>query len=331
MASKFIDQIREYMRTKGYAYKTEKAYIHWIVRYILHHGKRHPAEMGSEEVRSFLNHLANDNNVSFGTQNQALAALLMLYSFLGQPLGNMDIARAKKSEYLPEVMTKEETQAVLNQMTGVYQLMAEIIYGGGLRLMECLRLRVKEIDTNRLTITLRDTKSNRDRVTCLAVSVVPALTLHLAKVRAQWNEDISRGYGEVELPFALAKKYPHAPYEWPWQYVFPAAGFSTDPRSGHVRRHHIFETSLQKHFHQAVRKAGIPRHVTVHTLRHSFATHLLQDGYDIRTVQELLGHKDVRTTMVYLHTLGTSGVRSPLDTYIQLPPSVIRRQALVES
>jgi integron integrase len=331
MTSKFLDQVREYMRTKGYAYKSEKTYVHWIKRFIFFHNKRHPAEMGKTEVTTFVNHLANVENVSAGTQNQALAALLLLYTFLGNPLGNVDMVRAKKSEYIPEVLTKEEVHAVFDNISGDYLLMAQIIYGGGLRLMECLRLRVKEIDTSRLTVTLHDTKSNRDRVTCLPASVVPALILHLEKVRAQWNEDISRGYGEVELPYALAKKYPNAPYEWPWQYVFSAAGFSTDPLSGHVRRHHVYETSLQKHFRLAVRKAGIYKRATIHTLRHSFATEMLLAGYDIRTVQELLGHRDVRTTMIYLHVLSTSGVRSPLDTYIQMPPSAIKRTALVES
>jgi integron integrase len=332
MKSPFLNSVREHMREKHYSYKTEKSYISWITRYILFNGKRHPAEMGMEEVTAFVNNLANEGHVSAGTQNQALSALIMLYKFIGQPLERIDMVRAKESEFLPEWMTKDETQALLNELAGVYQLMGQITYGGGLRLMECMRLRVKEINFDYRTITLRDTKSKRDRVTCLAAAAIPALKLHLAKTRAQWEIDIAAGRGEVELPYALDRKYPNAPFEWAWQYIFPAAGFSTDPRSGHIRRHHIFETSFQKAVREAARKAGIDKHVTVHTLRHSFATHLLQDGYDIRTVQELLGHRDIRTTMVYLHALGTSGVVSPLDRMqaIQLP-AAIRQAALVES
>jgi integron integrase len=241
----------------------------------------------------------------------------------------VDMIRAKKSEYLPEVMTKDETQAVLSNMTGTYNIIGQLLYGGGLRLMECLRLRIKDIDFENRTLTLRDTKSKRDRLTCLPETVIPATKLHLAKVRAQWEEDIAGGYGEVELPFALDRKYPNAPYEWAWQYVFPSGKFSTDPRSKHIRRHHLYETSVQKAVKLAVRKAGIAKHVGPHTFRHSFATHLLQDGYDIRTVQELLGHRDVRTTMVYTHVIGTSGVISPLDRHSSA--SVVRYTMLVES
>lgn len=225
----------------------------------------------------------------------------------------MSLVRAKKETHLPTVLTEDEVARVLEQMTGVYRIMTELLYGGGLRLMECLRLRVKDMDLENLSITLRDTKSNRDRVTLLPSSVVPALKLHLRKVKAQHDEDLANGYGEVEFPYALAGKYPRAPYEWCWQYIFPAGQFSTDPRSGHVRRHHIFETSLQKAVKEAARKAKIAKPVTPHVLRHCFATHLVRRGVDIRTVQELLGHKDLETTMIYVHMMAMSDVVSPLD------------------
>jgi integron integrase len=229
---------------------------------------------------------------------------------------------------LPTVLTHDEAMRVIEQLDGQYRIMAQLMYGGGLRLMECLRLWVKDVDFDNRTLTLRDTKSNRDRVTVLPESVVAPLMLHLAKVKAQHTEDFANGRGEVELPFALDRKYPNAPFEWAWQYVFPAAGFSTDPRSGHVRRHHVYETSVQKAVKAAARKAGIPKPVGPHTFRHSFATDLLKRGYDIRTVQELLGHKDVRTTMIYTHvTLNGSGVISPMD----MPTGVIKRTVAVES
>lgn len=217
---------------------------------------------------------------------------------------------------------------MIEQCNGQYKIMAQLMYGGGLRLMECLRLRIKDVDFENGTLTLRDTKSNRDRVTCLPASVIPAIKLHLDKVKAQHTEDVANGCGEVELPFALDRKYPNAPFEWAWQYVFPAAGFSTDPRSKHVRRHHVYETSVQKAIRYAAQKAGIAKNVGPHTFRHSFATNLLQRGYDIRTVQELLGHKDVKTTMIYTHvTLNGSGVISPMD----MPVAVIKQHATVES
>lgn len=327
---KLMDVVRDALRTKGYAYKTEKTYMNWIRRYIRFHLPSHPREVATDGVKKFLTHLAVDEHVSGGTQNQALAALLFLYQVLGVQLGDIEMVRAKKDKRLPTVLSVDEVMRVLENMNGVYRIMAEIMYGGGLRLNECLTLRVKDVDLFNRRITLRDTKSNQDRVTCLASSIIPSLQLHLAKIQAQHTEDLANGYGEVELPFALEKKYPGAPFEWSWQYVFPAAQFSTDPRSKHVRRHHIFETSVQRAVKDAARKAGISKPVGPHTLRHCFATHLLEGGTDIRTIQDLLGHKDLKTTMVYTHVVGGSAVRSPLDRNLELRQGIMRR-AVVES
>ena len=328
MTPKLMDVVRDALRVKQYAYKTEQTYMQWIRKYVRFHLPSHPREVGADGVKKYLTHLAIDQHVSAGTQNQALAALLFLYGVLGIEVGDVSAVRAKKSVYLPTVLTHNEAMLVIENMNGVYKIMAELMYGGGLRLMECLRLRVKDIDFERATIILRDTKSNRDRVTCLAQSVIPALTLHLAKVKAQHTEDLASGRGEVELPNALDRKYPSAPFAWEWQYVFPAADFSKDPRSGHIRRHHIFETSLQKAVKAAGRAVGIAKPVTPHVFRHSFATRLLELNYDIRTIQDLLGHQDVKTTMIYTHvTLNGSGVISPMDSSAQ---KIIRR-VLVES
>ena len=310
---KLMDVVQDALRVKNYAYRTEKTYMHWIRQYVRFHMPVHPREVGADGVSKFLTYLATERNVSASTQNQALAAILFLYSVLGVQLGDINAVRARKSQHLPTVLTQDEVMRLLEQLNGLYRIIGQLLYGGGLRLMECLRLRVKEIDFERRTLTLRDTKSNRDRVTCLPDSVIPALKLHLAKVKAQHDEDLANGRGEVDLPNALAVKYPHAPFEWGWQYVFPAAGFSTDPRSGRVRRHHIFETSVQKAIKKAARLAGIHKPVGPHTLRHSFATHLLEGGTDIRTIQDLLGHKDLKTTMIYTHVVNLAAVRSPLD------------------
>jgi integron integrase len=327
---KFLETVRDALRTHHYAYKTEKTYMHWIKQYVRFIKPVHPREAGQDGIKRFLTHLAVDRQVSATTQNQALAALLFLYKLYGVEIGNLDIVRAKKSTYLPTVLNHEEAMRLLEQLNGQYRIMGQLMYGGGLRLMECLRLRVKDVDFENRTLTLRDTKSNHDRITCLPESVIPALILHLAKVKAQHTEDLANGRGEVELPFALDKKYPNAPFEWAWQYIFPAMNFSTDPRSGHVRRHHVYETSVQKAIKQAARKAGIHKLVGPHTLRHSFATRLLELGNDIRTIQELLGHKDLKTTMIYTHiTMKGSGVISPLDAVN--PQRGIKRTVAVES
>lgn len=320
------DVVRDALRTKHYAYRTEKTYLHWVKTYVRFIRPVHPREAGAEGVKRFLTHLATEKMVSASTQNQAKAALLFLYKLYEIDLGNLEMIVANKSTWLPTVLTHEEAMQILEQLNGQYRIMGQLMYGGGLRLLECLRLRVKDVDFDRRTLTLRDTKSNRDRITCLPESVVPALILHLAKIKAQHTEDLANGHGEVELPNALDRKYPAAPFEWGWQYVFPAGGFSRDPRSGHIRRHHVYETSVQKAVRFAARKAGIHKPVGPHTLRHSFATNLLQSGTDIRTIQELLGHKDLKTTMIYTHvTMQGSGVVSPLD----MP--VIKRRVAVES
>jgi len=328
---KFFETVRNALRTQHYAYRTEKTYMHWIRQYVRYLKPVHPRDAGTDGVKRFLTHLAMDRSVSATTQNQALAALLFLYKLYGIELGNLDIVRAKKSTYLPTVLSHEETMRLLEQLNSQYRIMGQLMYGGGLRLMEVLRLRIKDVDFDNCTITLRDTKSNRDRITCLPESVIPALILHLAKVKAQHTEDLANGLGEVELPFALDRKYPNAPFEWAWQYIFPALRFSRDPRSGHIRRHHVYETSVQKAIKQAARKAGIHKNVGPHTLRHSFATRLLELGTDIRTIQELLGHKDLKTTMIYTHiTMRGSGVVSPLDA-ITPQRRDIKRTVVVES
>ena len=315
MSKKLSDVVREALRTRHYAYKTEKTYLHWIMQYARFVKPVHPREAGADGVKRFMTHLAVERQVSATTQNQALAAVQFLYKLYDIELGNLDIVRAQKSTYLPTVLTHEEVMRLLEQLNGQYRIMGQLMYGCGMRLMECLRLRIKDVDFSIQTITLRDTKSNRDRVTVLPESVIPALKLHLAKVNAQHTEDLANGRGEVELPFALDRKYPNAPFEWSWQYVFPAGGFSADPRSGHIRRHHVYESSVQKAVKRAAKAAGIHKQVGPHTLRHSFATRLLELGYDIRTIQELLGHKDVRTTMIYTHiSMRGSGVISPLDS-----------------
>lgn len=324
----FYDTVREALRTRHYAYRTEKTYLHWMRQYVSFLKPMHPREAGVDGVKRFLTHLATEKQVSASTQNQALAALIFLYKLYGVEVGALDIVRARKSTWLPTVLTHEEAMRLLEQLNGQYRIMGQFMYGAGLRLMECLRLRVKDVDFAMRTITLRDTKSNRDRVTVLPESVVSALTLHLAKVKAQHDADLADGRGEVELPFALDRKYPSAPFDWGWQYVFPAAGFSTDPRSGRVRRHHVYETSVQKAVKVAAKSAGIHKPTGPHTLRHSFATRLLELGNDIRTIQELLGHKDVKTTMIYTHvSMRGSGVVSPLDA----GATVIKRTVAVES
>lgn len=313
--SKLLDQVRDRIRVKHYSYKTEQCYVEWIKRYIFFHNKRHPAEMRTAEVEKFVTHLATARKVSASTQNQALHAVLFLYrEVLGINLGEVRAIRAKKSEHVPTVLAHGEALSVIQQMSGVYRIMGQIFYGSGLRLMECLRLRVKDVDLEQLTITVRDTKSNRDRVTVLPKGVVEPLRLHLLKVRAQYEHDLAYGRADVELPYALAEKYPNAGREWGWQYVFPASKFSQDPRSKVVRRHHLYETSVQKAIRAAAQAAGIVKPVGAHTFRHSFATRLLEAGYDIRKIQELLGHRDVKTTMIYTHVASRgAGVVSPVD------------------
>lgn len=314
---RLLDVVRERIRLKRYSIRTEHAYTHWIRRFILFHGKRHPREMGAPEVEAFLSDLAVQRNVAASTQNQALAAILFLYrDVLGIELPWLqDVVRAKRPARLPVVLTRREVEAVLARLDGRDWLMASLLYGAGLRLMECVRLRVKDIDFAMRQIVVRDGKGAKDRVTMLPEKLLSPLQLQLKKAKALHDADLAAGFGEVHLPYALAQKYPNASREWGWQYVFPASRRSIDPRSGVERRHHLDPKTLQRSVRNAVRAAGLAKPASCHTFRHSFATHLLEAGYDIRTVQELLGHADVKTTMIYTHVLnrGGRGVRSPLD------------------
>jgi integron integrase len=313
---KLLDQVRDAIRLKHYSYRTEQTYVGWIRRYILFHDKRHPKDMDVAEVEAFLTHLAVEDQVSASTQNQALSALLFLYrTVLNQELGQLDAIRAKRSRYLPTVLTKDEARSVLQHVSGVPGLVLKVLYGSGLRLNEGLSLRIKDIDFAQRQIVVRDTKGNESRVTMLPERLIEPLQTHLRDVKRLHQLDLDQGYGSVYLPFALERKHPHADRSWIWQFAFPSPTRSRDPRSGFVRRHHLHESGVQRSLKQAVQRAQIAKRVGCHTLRHSFATHLIGDGYDIRTVQELLGHKDVRTTMIYTHVLnrGGRGVRSPLD------------------
>lgn len=314
---RLLDEVRARLRRLGLSLRTEEAYVGWVGRFILANGKRHPREMGAREVETFLTGLATHGRVAASTQNQALAALLFLYrEVLVQELPWMDdIRRAKRAERLPTVLTRDEAAALLAEMSGVTWLMAALLYGAGLRLMECLRLRVQDLDFARREITVRQGKGGKDRRTMLPAMTVDALQRQLAEARRLHERDLAAGFGAVWLPHALDRKYPSAAREWAWQYVFPASVRSVDPRSGVERRHHLDETVLQRAVKAAARRAGIAKPATCHTLRHSFATHLLEAGSDIRTVQELLGHADVKTTQIYTHVLnrGGSGVISPLD------------------
>ncbi len=316
-APKLLDQVRETIRRKHYSLRTESTYIDWIKRYIFFHNKRHPRDMGATEIEQFLNHLAVEKRVAASTQNQALSALIFLYrAVLRLDLEWMkNLERAKKPSRLPVVMTENEVGRVLAHLDGRNWLMASLLYGAGLRLMECVRLRVKDVDFQYRQITVRDGKGNKDRVTMLPEASAGVLKAHLKNVSALHLQDVAAGYAGVYLPYALDRKYKNAGKEWGWQYVFPATRSSIDPRSGLERRHHIDEKSLQRAVKNAVRLAQIHKPASCHTFRHSFATHLLKNGHDIRTVQELLGHKDVATTMIYTHVLnrGGRGVRSPLD------------------
>lgn len=314
---KLLDQVRGKIRLKHYSIRTEQAYVDWIRRFILHFGKRHPRELGAANVEAFLTHLAVAGNVAASTQNQAKSALLFLYREVLETelpwLDNVERARAPKR--LPVVLTREEVQGVLGRLTGTHWLIASLLYGAGLRIMEGLRLRVKDVEFSRKEILVRDGKGFKDRVTMLPAALAAPLAEHLKRVKALHEQDLAAGRGAVHLPYALERKYPGAARDWGWQYVFPSANLSEDPRSGIERRHHLQDQAVQRAMRQAVRDAGIAKPATPHTLRHSFATHLLEGGYDIRTVQELLGHADVSTTMIYTHVLnrGGRGVTSPLD------------------
>jgi integron integrase len=321
---KLLEQVRDTLRLKHYSYRTEETYLTWIKRFILFHGKRHPREMGSPEIEAFITHLAVVRNVAVSTQNQALSATLrvFLYKYVLKKEIEMppSMVRPGRPKRLPTVLTPTEATRVLAQLQGVAKIMTKLLYGSGLRLMECMRLRVRDIDFENRQIIVRDGKGENDRATVLPDSVIAELKLHLENVHSLHEKDLREGYGETQLPYALSLKYPNASREWIWQYIFPASQRSTDPQTGTVRRHHLDESVLQRAVRDASQRAKIEKSVSPHTFRHSFATHLLQNGYDtqhlrfwagVRTVQELLGHEDVKTTMIYTH--GGLAVKSPLD------------------
>ncbi len=314
---KLLDQIRGRLRVKHYSIRTEQSYVDWVRRFVLFHDKRHPRDLGATEVEAFLTDLAVRRRVSASTQNQAKSAILFLYKeVIDKELPWLNgVVAARVSQRLPVILTVEEVNKVLGRLRGTSALVARLLYGSGFRILECLRLRVKDIDFARREILVRDGKGAKDRVTMLPQTLIEPLQRHLERVRELHGEDLAAGYGSVYLPYALDRKYPNAGREWMWQYVFPSARLSKDPRSDVSRRHHADEKPIQRALQSALRAAGIHKPATPHTLRHSFATHLLQNGYDIRTVQELLGHSDVSTTMIYTHVLnrGGRGVVSPLD------------------
>jgi integron integrase len=314
---KLLDRLRAACRLRHYSLRTEEAYAAWVVRFIRFHRLRHPLEMGANEINAFLTHLAVEGHVSASTQNQAFSALLFLYQKVLEvdPGRIVGVVRAKRPLRLPVVLSRDEARRVLEQLEGTYRLIGLLLYGSGLRLIESLRLRVKDVDFPLNQLIVRHGKGGKDRRTVLPDAVKAPLADHLGRVRELHRRDLARGYGRVALPDAFERKAPAATTDWPWQYVFPSATISTDPRSGDRRRHHAHEGSVNRAIREAVRRAGLTKRATSHSFRHSFATHLLEDGHDIRTVQELLGHVDVSTTMIYTHVLnrGAQGVRSPLD------------------
>lgn len=316
---RLLDRVRNAIRMRHYSLRTEEAYVGWIRRFILYHRKRHPASMGGDEVSDFLTHLATNEKVASSTQGQALSALLFLYrNVLDASLPRLEgLVRAHRPTRLPLVLTREEVRALLAEMNGTPKLVATLLYGTGMRLLEGLRLRAKDIDFATRVIVVRDGKGQKDRRTMLPIVLSEPLRAHLESVRVLHQRDRSKGFGEVWLPHALDRKHPGAAAEWPWQYVFPAPKLSTDHRTGATRRHHLDESTIQKAVRTAAQRAQLAKPAGCHTLRHSFATHLLDDGYDIRTIQELLGRANVKTTMIYTHVLnkaGGRGVRSPLET-----------------
>jgi len=322
-----LDRFRAALRLRHYSYRTEQSYAQWVKRFIVFHDMKHPKDLGKDAVGKFLTHLAVEGNVSSSTQNQALSALVFLYKdVLKAPFGFLDdLERAKPSDHLPVVFTPEEARKVLSYLDGDAWLKAGLLYGAGLRLMECVRLRVKDIDFDGRRLFVRDGKGAKDRATLLPEALMEPLQRQLERVKVWHDQDLKEGFGEVYLPDALDRKFPNAVREWAWQYVFPSKKRSADPRTGKIRRHHVDEKSLQRAVVEAVRRSGIPKPGSCHTFRHSFATHLLQAGYDIRTIQQLLGHSNVSTTMIYTHVanMGKTGVRSPLDA-AAAPPDLMK-------
>lgn len=314
---KLLDQVRNTLRRKHYSYKTEKQYVYWIRKYILFHNKKHPREMGQKEVEAFLTHLAVYERVAASTQNQSLNAISFLYKRVllqefNFPLKNV---RARRPKPLPTVLSQEEARRIIDFLPPKHKLIVQILYGSGMRITECIKLRVKDIDFAYNQIHVRDSKGRKDRRTILPLSVIKSLQTHLARAKKIHEEDLANGFGVAPMPYALERKYPHASREWIWQFAFPSQKISRDRRTGRKHRFHVSADSIRKSIKSAKTRAGIEKRVTPHTFRHSFATHLLEDGYDIRTVQELLGHKDLKTTMIYTHVInrGPLAIRSPLD------------------
>jgi integron integrase len=312
-----LDRMRSAIRTLHYSQRTEKSYIHWVTRFIFYHNKKHPKDMAEQEINDFLTYLAVHGNVSASTQNQALCAIIFLYKHvIERDIGNLgNMVWAKKPVKIPVVFNRGEVKKIMQQLSGPYRIMVNLLYGAGLRLLECLRLRVKDIDFEYCQVIVRDGKGQKDRVTTLPETIKNDLREHLIKIKLQHESDLESGFGGVYLPFALERKYKNANKEWAWQYVFPSSQISVDPRTGIKRRHHLDGSVLQRAVKTAIQKAGVHKQAGCHTFRHSFATHLLEDGYDIRTVQELLGHEDLNTTMIYTHVMnkGGLGVKSPAD------------------
>ena len=314
---RLMDQVREVLRYHHYAIRTEEAYVRWILQYIHFHQKRHPKDLGKVEIERFLSYLASERNVAAATQNQAMNAILFLYKHvMDLPIDDLiEASRSRKNKRLPTVLSRAEIKRLMPGINGANHLMAMLLYGSGLRLMESVRLRVMDVDFDNHLIIVRDGKGNKDRSTLLPDIMESKLRQHLKTVQKRHSEDLANGYGDVYLPNALSSKFKGAAKAWHWQYVFPSSRLSKDPRSGKTRRHHIDETTLQKAVYNAAKKAKIAKRASCHTLRHSFATHLLEDGVNIRVLQELLGHKDVRTTEIYTHVMNKdfSGIRSPLE------------------
>ena len=316
MAERFLDTVRAAIRVRGYSIRTEKAYVSWIVRFIRFHGTRHPDELDEEDVSAFLTHLSVNLDVAPNTQNQALSALVFLYKvILRKPLGPVSAIRAKKPQKLPVVLTREEVRLLLNEMVGVQQLIAALLYGSGLRLMECLRLRVKDLSFEYRTIHIHEAKGAKDRMVTFPEQLHAPMRMQLERAALLHRSDLARGLGNVHLPYALHRKYRNSARDWHWQYVFPSEKLSNDPRSGRVGRHHVNASTLQKAITRARRRANLTKAASAHTLRHSFATHALENGMDIRTVQQQLGHASLETTEIYTHVLKRGGhaVRSPLE------------------
>ena len=317
MASKLLEQLRGAIRARNYSIRTEQAYVGWVVRFIRFHGTRHPAEMGDAEVVAFLTHLAVNREVSASTQNQALSALLFLYAnVICRPIGDItQSVRAKRPRKLPTVLSREEVRAILAELEGIHKLVGAVLYGSGLRLLEALRLRVKDVDFEYQSLHIHDAKGAKDRIVTFPKSLHEPFRIQLEQVRLLHAGDLARGLGEVYMPPALARKFKSAARSWPWQYVWPSSRVSADPRSGVVRRHHLYKTTFQKAMTRAVKRANIARPASAHTLRHSFATHALENGIDIRTVQQQMGHASLETTEIYTHVLkrGGQAVRSPLE------------------